>query len=100
MSDNEIPDNVLEFPKEKKKVPKKNNVVELNVWTNIKLYLNKLIGERWLLAYKQEGGGVVIVNNPGISAEEAVFMCEVVKATVFSSQHYEEPNDPGGDDAS
>lgn len=64
-------------------------VKQLMHFRNIKMYLNQMIGEQWLLLYRrQEDGSPVFIPNEHLTAEDQVFLAELAKHVVFNMMSF------------
>ncbi len=73
---------------------KDNQVHQLAPFRSLKLYLDNMLGNEWVLAYKdKENGGYVYVPNENLSPTDQVFMGELIKQVIFNSVMFEESDD-------
>jgi hypothetical protein len=85
----EIKSETIEAPKKETPSPI-DEVTELSKLRNLKVFLNKTVGRKWLLAYKNGDGIPMYIPNYDLSAEETVFLAELVKVLSFGRMSTEE----------
>ena len=79
----------IEIPKESIKSISEE-VSEISKIRNLRVFLNKTVGRKWMLAYKNEEGTPMYIPNYELNAEETVFLAELVKNLAFGRMSTEE----------
>lgn len=59
------------------------SVHQLKHFRNLKLTLNKMVGEQWLLLYRDPNGTPIFVPNENLDAEDQIFLAELAKHVIF-----------------